>query len=102
MTTPASRAPIPFIGAFESTYQPVHDRDVLETTGHDRRWRSDLRLMRACHVDTLRYPVRWHRIEPEPGVYDWRHTDEVLGTMHVEGMSPIVDLLHHTSYPLWI
>ena len=25
-----SRPAIPFIGAFECTYQPVHDRDVLE------------------------------------------------------------------------
>ena len=30
-------APIPFIGAFESTYQPAFDTDVFETTGHDLR-----------------------------------------------------------------
>ena len=79
MTPPAAPASIPFIGAFESTYQPVHDRDVLETTQHTDRWREDLILLRSCHVRRLRYPLRWHRIEPEPGQFDWRHTDEVLG-----------------------
>lgn len=93
---------IPFLGAFESTYLPRHDTDVLETTGHDRRWRSDLALLRACGVTRLRYPVRWHRIECEGGVYDWRGTDEVLGHLADTGMAPVVDLLHHTSYPRWL
>lgn len=93
---------IPFIGAFESTYQPNHDRDVLETTQHTQRWREDLLLMKASHVTRVRYPLRWHRIEPEPGQFDWSHTDEVLGYMHDNGFEPIVDLLHHTSYPLWL
>ncbi|MDQ3306196.1 MAG: family 1 glycosylhydrolase [Actinomycetota bacterium] len=94
--------PIPFIGAFESIYQPAHDRDVAETTEHDLRWRDDIALMTACHVRQLRYPLRWHRIEPEPGRFVWDHTDEVLGFMQDQGLSPIVDLLHHTSYPLWL
>ncbi|HUR48899.1 MAG TPA: family 1 glycosylhydrolase [Acidimicrobiales bacterium] len=94
--------PIRFIGAFESTYQPAHDRDVVETTEHDVRWRDDLRLLASCHVKQLRYPLRWHRIEPEPGQFDWSHTDEVLGYMQDNGFEPIVDLLHHTSYPLWL
>jgi beta-glucosidase/6-phospho-beta-glucosidase/beta-galactosidase len=98
----ARRAPIPFIGAFESTYQPAHDRDVLETTQHVERWRDDLMLLATCQVRQVRYPLRWHRIEPEPGRFDWTHTDHVLGFMHDHGFEPIVDLLHHTSYPLWL
>ncbi|HEY8678359.1 MAG TPA: hypothetical protein VIN39_06980 [Candidatus Dormibacteraeota bacterium] len=31
-----------FIGAFESTYLPRHDIDVLETTGHTRRWKDEV------------------------------------------------------------
>jgi beta-glucosidase/6-phospho-beta-glucosidase/beta-galactosidase len=110
-TTPGATGPakagagttaIPFIGAFESTYQPLHDRDVMETTQHDVRWRDDLRLLAASHVRRLRYPLRWHRIEPEPGRFDWRMADEVLGTMHDAGLEPLADLLHHTSYPRWV
>jgi len=89
-------------GGFESTYQPAFDRDVVETTQHDRRWRADLDLLEGCGVHTLRYPLRWHRIEPEPGRFDWAHTDAVLGHMRDRGLRPIVDLLHHTSHPRWV
>src|SRR5829696_3922228 len=90
------------LGAFESTYQPAHDVDVTETTQHDRRWREDLDLLASIGVRSLRYPLRWHRIEHERGQFDWTHTDAVLGHLRSLGMEPIVDLLHHTSYPRWI
>jgi beta-glucosidase/6-phospho-beta-glucosidase/beta-galactosidase len=98
----SSSGGIPFIGAFESTYMPAHDKDVTETTGHRERWREDLALLAACHVRRLRYPILWHRVEPEPGCFDWAHTDEVLGYMHDHGFEPIADLLHHTSHPRWL
>ena len=94
--------PLEFIGAFESTYQPAFDVDILESTGHVERWREDLELLAGCGVRRLRYPIRWHRIEQSPGVYDWRFTDDVLGHMAERGFRPIVDLLHHTSYPAWL
>ncbi len=94
--------PIEMVGAFESTYMPAHDRDVTETTQHDRRWRDDLNLLHSCGVTRLRYPIRWHRIEAAQGIYDWRATDEVLEYLHDRGLRPIVDLVHHTSYPHWL
>ncbi|MDQ4149633.1 MAG: family 1 glycosylhydrolase [Actinomycetota bacterium] len=81
---------------------PHHDVDIVETSEHDIRFRDDLALMKQCGVTRLRYPIRWHRVEAEPGMFDWRHTDEVLGYLVDEGFSPIVDLLHHTSYPNWL
>ncbi|HEX2161103.1 MAG TPA: family 1 glycosylhydrolase [Thermoleophilaceae bacterium] len=93
---------LPFIGAFESTYLPAHDVDVAESSEHVLRWRADLELMRAGGVTRLRYPVRWHRVQPERSVYDWAETDRVLGSMRDNGMRPIVDLVHHTSYPRWL
>jgi len=93
---------IPFVGGFESTYQPAFDIDVLEKTGHVERWRDDLDLLRAAGVTRLRYPVRWHRIERRRGQFDWAATDEVLGYLHDTAMVPIVDLVHHTSYPRWL
>jgi beta-glucosidase/6-phospho-beta-glucosidase/beta-galactosidase len=94
--------PIPFIGAFESTYQPEFDADVFETTEHVLRWREDIEMLRSCGVRDVRYPVRWHRVEAEPGSFDWRQTDEVLGYLEQAGIRPIVDLVHHTSYPRWV
>ncbi|MDQ4065353.1 MAG: family 1 glycosylhydrolase [Actinomycetota bacterium] len=95
-------ATIEFIGAFESCYLPQHDIDIVETTGHDRRWRHDLALLRSCGVTRLRYPIRWHRVERAPGEYDWSATDEIFEHMGAEGFRPIVDLLHHCSYPRWL
>lgn len=94
--------PLELIGGFESTYLPGHDRDVAETTEHDIRWRDDVALLHDMGVSRLRYPVRWHRIESCAGEYDWRATDEVLGHLHDHGLRPVVDLVHHTSYPRWL
>ncbi|MFL6153259.1 MAG: family 1 glycosylhydrolase [Ornithinibacter sp.] len=93
---------VPFIGAFESTFLPGHGVDVAETTGHSSRWRSDLDADLRAGVTTFRYPLRWHRIESEPGRYDWRGTDAVLAHLKERGAEPIVDLVHHTSYPQWL
>ena len=98
----ASGEPIPFVGGFESTYQPAHDRDVLETSGHVDRWREDLRLLEECGVRTLRYPIRWHRVERDPGQYDWSAVDDVLEHLGERGFNVVADLLHHTSYPRWL
>lgn len=95
-------APIEMIGGFESTFMPAHDRDVAETTEHATRWRHDLELLAATGVRRLRYPIRWHRIEADEGRFDWRQTDEVLDGMAELGLRPIVDLVHHTSYPRWL
>ena len=94
--------PIEMLGSFESTYQPGHDTDVAETTGHADMWRSDLDLLRTCGIRRLRYPVRWHRIEATEGRFDWSHTDEVFDHVLQAGLAPIVDLVHHTSYPRWL
>ncbi len=99
---PSPHTALPIIGAFESTFMPAHDVDILETSGHVARWRADLELLRAHGVTRLRYPIRWHRIEERPSQYDWRHTDEVMAYMRSEGFEPIVDLVHHTSYPRWL
>jgi len=100
--SPSTRASFEFLGAFESTYMPLHDVDVLETSGHTSRWREDLALLRKLGISRLRYPIRWHRIESNPGEYQWAETDAVLQHLAAEGMAPIVDLVHHTSYPRWL
>lgn len=102
MTSRRSDPPISMIGAFESTYQPHHDVDVAESTGHIDRRERDLELLAGTGVSRLRYPIRWHRIETEPGVFDWEETDAVLSLLHGAGWRPIVDLVHHTSHPRWL
>jgi beta-glucosidase/6-phospho-beta-glucosidase/beta-galactosidase len=98
----ADPQPIEMLGGFETTYLPAHDRDVAETTEHDVRWRDDIALLRSHGVGRLRQAVRWHRVEEEPGHYDWHDTDAALGHLRDAGLRPILDLVHHTSYPRWL
>ena len=92
----------PFVGAFETTYLPGHGVDVAETTGHDRQWRDDLDAMLDAGVTTLRYPLRWHRLEAERGRFDWSESDAVLEHLRGRGAHVVLDLVHHTSYPDWL
>lgn len=96
---PAGRT---FIAGFESTLLPAYDTDLFESTGHDRDWRRDLDAVLDAGVRHLRYPLRWHRIEPRPGVYQWAETDRIMDYLATRGAVCIVDLVHHTSYPGWL
>src|SRR5919107_6317983 len=91
-----------FVAGFESTYHPAAGVDAFDTTGHAVHWEQDLLDMHAAGVRHLRYPLRWQRLEPEPGVFDWDETDRVLGRIAELGAVPIVDLVHHTTYPDWL
>jgi len=91
-----------FVAGFESTYHPAAGVDSLEVTAHSDRWAQDLEQIFAAGVRHLRYPLRWQRIEREPGVFDWAETDRVLEHLRERGAVPVVDLVHHTSYPDWL
>ena len=91
-----------FLTGFESTYLPDHDTDILETTRHLELFERDLELVASSGIRSLRYPVPWHRIEQEPGRYDWTWMDAVLAEVRRLGLDPIVDPIHHTSFPAWL
>ncbi len=89
-------------GAFESTYIHGSGKDVLETTRHLERWRHDLDLLLSAGIRHLRYPIPWHRIERTRGAYDFTCIDGPMDYMRRQGMRPVVDPLHHTSFPEWL
>lgn len=76
--------------------------DEYALTDHDRRWRDDLDLVAALGADGLRYGLPWYRVNPAPGVFDWRRSDEAMehaaGTL---GLEVIVDLVHY-GVPTWL
>lgn len=94
--------PFPHLGAFESTKIHGSGLDVLETTAHLKYWRDDLNLLHAAGIRELRYPAPWHRIERSPNVFDWSWIDGPLTHMQTLGMRPILDPLHHVSFPDWL
>lgn len=75
--------------------------DEYELTQHYERWRDDLGLMAELGVSAARYGVPWHRLNPQPGVWDWRWADEPLQRLLDLGIAPIVDLVHY-GLPGWI
>ena len=90
------------LGAFESTKIHGSGQDVLGTTRHIECWRHDLDLLASSGIRELRYSVPWHRIEHTPGRWDWRWMDGPMQYFAQSGMRPILDPLHHTSFPDWL
>ncbi len=91
-----------WMSGFESTYIFGSGSDVLDHTCHRHNWRADLDSVRESGVHTLRYPAPWHKIEAIRGRYDWQWMDGVMEHMHKIGLDPILDPLHHTSFPEWL
>jgi beta-glucosidase/6-phospho-beta-glucosidase/beta-galactosidase len=76
--------------------------DEYELMGHYDHWREDLALAKQLGVKALRWGVPWYRVEPQPGQFDWRWTDEVIPYIVEElGITPIVDLMH-SGCPFWL
>ncbi|HYZ49132.1 MAG TPA: family 1 glycosylhydrolase [Sphingomonas sp.] len=88
---------------FITAPHPVTGRtlDEYELTDHYRRWREDLALMAELGVPCARYGVPWHRLQPAPDRWDWRHADEPLERLLELGIAPQVDLVHY-GLPGWI
>ncbi len=76
--------------------------DILGTTRHIVRWQSDLDLLRFAGISELRYSVPWHRIEREPVEFDFSWFDGPMAHFYTHGMRPILDPLHHVSFPDWL
>src|SRR6188508_1207176 len=97
-----ANSPFPHLGAFESTKLIGCSTDILGTTHHIERWEFDLALLRLSGIQDLRYSIPWHRIEQKPGLFDFSWLDRPMGYMYSHGMRPILDPLHHVSFPDWL
>ncbi len=75
--------------------------DEYELTGHYHHWRDDIDLMAELGVQAARYGIPWHRINPQPGVWEWEWADRPLEYMLSRQIAPIVDLVHY-GLPAWI
>src|SRR4051812_24814848 len=76
--------------------------DVLEETQHLQRYSEDLTLMSDIGIRTFRPEIPWHYIEKIRGTYDWEWMDAYMNKVHELGIDPIMDPLHHTSFPTWL
>jgi beta-glucosidase len=84
--------------------QPRRHRalDEYELIGHYEHWREDLALVRELGAQAVRWGVPWYRVEPLPGQFDWRWTDQVVPYVVEElRITPIIDLMHY-GCPFWL
>jgi beta-glucosidase/6-phospho-beta-glucosidase/beta-galactosidase len=91
-----------FLSGFESTHIFGTGKDVLELTRHTDLVGEDLSLAARCGMKQLRYSVPWHDVERVQGKYDWSWMDRAMWHMRDLGIDPILDPLHHTSFPQWL
>ena len=91
-----------FLSGFESTHIFGSGKDVLDLTKHTEFVEEDLKLVNSCGINLLRYSAPWHSIERVHGVYDWKWLDKALNCQRELGIDPIIDPLHHTSFPQWL
>jgi dTDP-4-dehydrorhamnose reductase len=106
--------PQPLLNGKSSTYPPLElwagiectvNRvgevyfDQLESSGHAAR-QGDLDLFAGLGVRTLRYPLLWEQLQPDPRREpDWSWADARLGYLRALHIRPIVGLVHHGSGP---
>jgi len=103
----ATAADFAWATGIEDTFVPqtrpgLRSLDEYELTGHYEHWREHLQLAKACGARMLRWGIPWYRVEPEPGVFDWSWTDQVIDCITDGlGLEPIIDLVHYGT-PLWL
>ena len=88
-----TEGPLQFGLGIENTFVPqdgpgLRPIDEYELTEHYTRWRSDLDLAAGVGAEFLRWGIPWHRVNPEPGRWDWGWTDRVIGRLVELGMRP--------------
>lgn len=88
---------------FVPQVRPGHrSLDEYELMGHYEHWREDLSLSRELGLKAMRWGAPWYKLEPEPGQFDWRWTDEVIPFMVEElKILPVIDLMHY-GCPFWL
>ena len=90
-----------WLGGFECSTHRRRDSkrlDVIASSGHDLRAAADYRLLAEHGMRTVRDGVRWHLIEPRPGVYDFASLLPMVQAARDTGTQVIWDLFHY-GYP---
>jgi beta-glucosidase/6-phospho-beta-glucosidase/beta-galactosidase len=87
-----------WIGGFESATHRTksgHRLDMIAATQHDRFVADDYTRLRSMRIHAARDTVRWHRIEPTPGRYDFSSLAPFVRAAGDGRMQIIWDLLHY-------
>jgi hypothetical protein len=87
-----------FMGGFEcSSHRLRHGKrlDLLKSTRHEELARQDFEQLERLGIRTVRSGIRWHRIEQQPGVYDFQSELPLIRAAEVTQTQVIWDLFHY-------
>ena len=75
--------------------------EQMELSGHYRRWKDDVDLVRELGIRYLRFGPAIHRSYLGPDRFDWEHADAVMNRIRELDIVPIADLCRF-GVPNWI
>jgi len=87
-----------FIGGFECSCHRRFDHrrlDLMAATAHDELVSNDYSALSKLGVRTVRDGIRWHLVEPAPGVYEWSSFLPMLEASEKCNVQVIWDLCHY-------
>lgn len=85
------------MGGFEGSTLQFHDRrriDPIAETRHDIECEADYRILARHGIHTVRDALRWHQIEPIPGVFDWTDFRSMIRAAQRANVQVLWDLCH--------
>lgn len=89
-------------GGIECTVNRIRDgyRDQLASSGHYDR-NDDIKQIASLGIRKLRYPMLWESHQPDSPnqKIDWGRSEKKILEIMVNGIEPIVGLVHHGSGP---
>ena len=94
---PATFASVLMGGWEASTHRLGNGRrlDLLAATGHDSHAAQDYRQLQTLGIHTCRDGIRWHRIEVQPGRYDFTSLTPMIEAARDSGTQVVWDLMHY-------
>lgn len=88
----------PWLAGFESSCHRTRGGvrlDMLEATQHDRFLEVDYANLRSLGLLTARDTIRWHRVEPVAGHFDFSTVEPYVLAAARHGIEVVWDLLHY-------
>ncbi|HEX8913187.1 MAG TPA: family 1 glycosylhydrolase, partial [Humisphaera sp.] len=99
---PAAARKFVWGAGIECSFIPHLKVDQFEWTQHDRFWKDDFKRARNdLGLSALRYALPWHKIETEPGKFDWSVADDRIGYAKDLGLDLYMDVMHFGT-PTWL
>ncbi len=87
-----------FMGGFECSSHRLKNGerlDLLQATKHEQLVERDFEQLQHLGIQSVRSGIRWHKIEQQPGVYDFTSELPLIRAAEVTQIQVVWDLFHY-------